>query len=89
LFDRTYEVILADGGSVEFDGDGQWRDIDCKRGRVPQAVIPEAIRDHIAADHSANFVREINRDRRDWEISLDNGLELKFDRRFRLVEYDD
>ncbi len=28
-------------------------------------------------------------DKRDWEVKLDNGLDLKFDLQFRLIEIDD
>lgn len=31
----------------------------------------------------------IDRDKRDWEVKLDNGLDLKFDLHFRLIEIDD
>ena len=31
----------------------------------------------------------IDRDKRDWEVKLDNGLDLKFDLQFRLIEIDD
>ena len=31
----------------------------------------------------------LERDRRDYEIELDNGFELKFDLDFRLVDFDD
>lgn len=87
--DTHYDVVLADGISLEFDRKGEWTDVDCGRGRVPEAIVPEAIRTQLAAHYSTHFVREISRNRRGYELSLSNGLELKYDNSFRLVEVDD
>ncbi len=89
LFDTHYNAVFAEGFSVEFDRKGMWRDVDCGRGRVPEAIIPEAIRSQLNASHPAGFVREISRDKRGYELTLNNGLELKFNKLFRLVEIDD
>jgi hypothetical protein len=42
----------------------------------------------VAANYPGRHVRGVERDGRNHEVSLDNGLELKFNRRFRLVETD-
>ena len=88
FFDTTYEVFFTDGGKVEFDKNGNWKEIDCKYGRVPEAAVPENIRTYLAANQPGRSVKEIDRDRYDYELKLDNGLELKFDLRFRLIGYD-
>lgn len=88
FFDTTYEVFFSDGCKIEFDKKGQWTDIDCKYGRVPDAAVPEAIMNHIQKNHPERYVKEIDRDTRDYEVQLDNGLELKFNLRFQLIGYD-
>ena len=89
LFDTTYEVFFTDGNKIEFDRKGEWKDIDCKYSRVPDAAVPQGIKDYIAANHAGRFIKAIDRDKHDYEVKLDNGLELKFDLRFRLIGYDD
>ncbi len=89
LFDTSYKVFFAGGCKIEFDRGGQWKDIDCKHARVPDGAIPEAIRSYITANHPERYVTEIDRDRRDYEVKLDNRLELIFDLRFRLIGIDD
>lgn len=89
LFDTTYEVFFTNGCKVEFDRNGKWKDIDCKYSRIPDGAIPEEISRFIASNHSGRYAKEIDRDKRDYEVKLDNGLELKFDLRFRLIGYDD
>ena len=89
LFDTTYEVFFTDGNKVEFDKNGEWKDIDCKYSRIPDKALPEKISEYITANHSGRYAKEIDRDKYDYEVKLDNGLELKFDLRFRLIGYDD
>lgn len=92
----SYEVAFTDGGKVEFDGRGRWKDVEPARGTaVPAALVPEQIRAHIAANYSGMSVREISRSRRSWEVSLTGeteprrSVELKFDTAFKLIEIDD
>lgn len=87
-FDRNYDVIFVDGSKVEFDKRGRWKKVDCERGRIPETVIPTAIREQVKRHHGDRPVVEIERDDKGWEVKLDTGLELKFDSRFRLVDMD-
>lgn len=89
LFDREYKVLFTDGGSIEFDKQGNWKEIDCKRGYVPQQLVPQAIRDVIDRSFDGEAVESIERDRRGYDVELANGLELEFDSRMRLVKADD
>ncbi len=88
LFSTDYEVVLADGSRVEFDKKGKWTDVDCGRNRLPDGILPPVIMQQITERYPDRFAREVNRDGREWEVSLNNGLELKFIS-FRLVEIDD
>ena len=55
---------------------------------LPDGLIPQPILKFVAANYPGRHVRGVERDGRNHEVSLDNGLELKFNRRFRLVETD-
>lgn len=89
LIYKEYEVLLSDGTKIEFNGEGEWKDIDCKYGEVPAAIIPKQISDYVAKNYpDARFV-QIDRDRRGYDVSLSNRLELKFDKEFNLVDIDD
>lgn len=39
-------------------------------------------------NYPKNKIVAIDRDRRDYEVELDNGLDLKFDLKFRLIDID-
>ena len=60
-----------------------------KYGEVPAAIVPQQIRDYVAKNFAGRKIVSIDRDKRDWEVKLDNGLDLKFDLQFRLIEIDD
>lgn len=76
LFDKEYKVVFVNGAKVEFLEDGLWKELDCKYGEVAR-LFP------------GRKIVSIDRGRRDYEVGLDNGLELTFDRKFRLTEMDD
>lgn len=86
---REYEVMLSDGTRLEFTGGGEWRKVECSRGSVPEAIIPQRIREYLSRNYSADRVVEISRDRRNYEVSLSNHQELTFDMKCNLVGIDD
>lgn len=89
LFDKDYKVVFVDGSKVEFAKNGEWKDVDCKYGEVPAGIVPQQIVDYVAKHQPGRKIRSIDRDRRDYEVELDNSLDLKFDLRFNLIDIDD
>lgn len=85
----SYEVIFVDGAKIEFDGDGLWEKVDCKYSAVPAGIVPPQILSQLATSHPGVSVIRIERDRREYEVKLANRIELTFNRRFVLVDYDD
>ena len=84
-----YEVVFADGTKAEFDADGDWMEVNCRREAVPTVIVPQQIRDYVMARYPAQKIVSVSRDRRGYDVELSNGFELGFDRRFRLVDLDD
>lgn len=90
IFSTEYEVILADGTEIDFDGDGEWEAID--RGRytaIPDGLILKSIRDYVATNYKGAKIVEIDKDRNSYEISLSNGIDLEFDRAGNFRRIDD
>lgn len=85
----TYEVAFVGGAKVEFNHNGEWKEVDCKYAEVPAAIIPQAIRDVVARQYPDAKIIEIDRDARKYEVKLNNRLELKFTPDFKLYEIDD
>lgn len=89
IFDKDYKVVFVNGAKVEFAKDGQWKEVDFKYGEVPAAVVPKQIADYVVKLFPGRKITSIDRGRRDYEVELDNGVELKFDLEFRMIEMDD
>lgn len=89
LFDKSYKVLFVDGSKVEFRRNGDWKEIECKYGEVPTEIVPRPIRDCVSTRFAQRRIISLDRDRRGYDVELDNGLDLEFDSSFRLVDIDD
>lgn len=88
LFDKSYEVVFVDGSKIEFHNNGNWKEVDCHYGKVPDAIIPKTILDYVRRTYKSQIIVSIDRDSRDYEVALSNGLELKFDLRGNFIRPD-
>lgn len=85
----TYEAVLTNGTEIEFDGKGNWTEVDCKKGVVPAAIIPASIRTYLKTEFPEATVKQIEKKRRTYEVELNNGLDLNFDLQGNLKRIDD
>lgn len=75
-----YEAILSNGFEIEFDGTGEWTDVDAPAGQsVPATVVPTSIADYVTANYPGQSINEISRDNRGYDVELDSGTDLEFD----------
>ena len=79
-----YDVVMADGVKLEFDSKGEWRDIEDKQNGVPAEISA-----YVAQNYSGQRILKIDRTRTGFEIDLANGLELTFNKQFKLTDIDD
>lgn len=86
---KSYEVVFVNGNKLEFDADGDWTEVDCKHGVVPAAIVPNQLKNYVEKNHPGQTIVAISQDARGYEIDLNNGLELKFNRKYRLMDMDD
>ncbi len=86
---NEYEVKLTDYVSLEFDPDGNWKQIKCRRSAVPDAIIPTLILSYVKENFPGSAVVQIERSKWGYELELDGELELEFDRNCNFVRIDD
>lgn len=84
-----YNIVYESGEKVEFDKQGNWKEIDCKVSRVPSELIPEQIKSHIKATFPGATILKLDRNRRGYEVKLNNGLEVEYNRDFQVIDIDD
>ncbi len=83
-----YTVRLANGVEIQFENSGALEKITARTG-VPEAVVPVQISDYVEANFPDTVIVEYEVGRRDFSVDLSNGLELRFNGKFKLVELDD
>lgn len=89
FINRSYDVIFTNGDKVEFDKKGKWTNVDCEHSQVPVAVIPTAIQNYIKQHYPEAKVLKIEKtDHKGYDVDLNNGFELEFDKRFKVVDID-
>lgn len=89
LVSNEYEVVFNSGLKLEFAGNGDWKEIKCHEGEVPAVLIPKKIADYVARRYPTAVIKQLKRERYEWEVKLSGGLELTFDKNFKLVDIDD
>ena len=88
VLSKSYEVFFADGDHIDFDGKGNWKDIECPATGVPAALVPAAITQYVKKNYPGETIKKIEKDRKEYEIKLSNRIELTFDTKFRLINMD-
>ena len=74
---KTYDVLLSERISLEFNRQKEIIDIDSEIA-LPNSVIPEQIRQYVTANYPSNVITDWELDDRNQQVQLNNGLDLKF-----------
>lgn len=90
IFEKSYDVVFTDGVKIEFDHKGVWDEISCPRSqKLSDKLFPQEILEVINKNYSKWNIIGFERKRFGWEITLNNGLELFFNKEYHLVGIDD
>ena len=84
-----YAIRYSSGEKVEFDKQGNWKDIECYNGKVPAAAVPEQISTYVTSTFPGKSIIKIERHRSVYEVKLNNGMEIEFNRNFQVIDIDD
>ena len=85
-----YEVILSDGTEISFDREGNWKNVEVSlKKKVPDSIVPATILEYIKKNNKGKKIVGIEKNRNYYEVELENGIELKFDRAGNFKRYDD
>lgn len=86
--DGEYEVVLSNGTEVEFSRKGEWKDVDCHTLPVPAGIIPTAIASYVLEKFPNNFIVKIAKERNQYEVELNNDMDLVFDQNGNFLHVD-
>lgn len=89
---REYDVMLSDNTKLEFNRKVEWKEIDCEHSTiytsVPSALIPQQITGYVNQNYPDNTIMKISKDGRNWDIELNNDIEIEFNKNFEVIEID-
>lgn len=88
LFYKSYDVIFTNGEKVEFDKSGNWTEVNCRVHGVPASIIPSGITDYLKSAYPDEKILKIERTNKEYEVSLSNRWEVKFDKQMRVIDVD-
>ncbi|WP_373720224.1 PepSY-like domain-containing protein [Bacteroides heparinolyticus] len=89
LQNKKYEVQLADFTEIDFDKQGNWLEVDCKKAAIPAALIPTSIQEYVKTNFPREIITKIERERSGMKIELSNDYSLKFNKKGKFVSIDD
>lgn len=84
-----YKVYLNNGMKMEFDSNGNWKEVDGKHQKVPYGFIPASIKNYSSRNFPNTYIIKIEKKRWSYKAELSNGLELEFDRNGNFKKIDD
>ena len=86
--DEEYTVIFRDGLEIEFNGNGDWKELKARHGKVPDHVVPEKILAHVNATFPFESIKEISHSitKKTYKVKVTDGQKLKFDDNFNFIE---
>ncbi len=84
-----YKVVFANGTEIEFDKNGEWKEVDAKGKSVPQAIVPTSIKNYVNKSFPNNEIKQISKSSREIEVELTSGIDLKFNKKGEFIKIDD
>ncbi len=89
VFGKDYDVVLNDGTEIDFDKDGNVKEIDCGNRPVPEELLLKPVRDYVAKNFKGQKIVGLEVDKTNYEVRLSTGTELRFDRSGQFQRIDD
>ena len=88
-YDDGYEIYLSNGLELNFALNGQFLSVG--EGYVPVAIVdlPRSVSNYIAQNYDGISITRAQRDDDGFEVFLEDGLELNFNRNGRFLYADD
>jgi len=89
ITETEYKVLFTGGAEVEFDGSGNWKEIEGHKTLLPVSIYPKAIADYVAKNYKGHTVDKFEKKRWGYKLEFTNDLELEFDTNGKFLRIDD
>jgi len=76
----VFNIELSDKTEVDFDKDGEWREISTEgQGLVPLAVLPARVQEYLKTNYAGQTVKSVDKEIDNLAVELTNDIDLVFD----------
>lgn len=83
-----YKVTLENNAKIEFDKQGNWKEVDGKNLPIPTGFIPAAIIKYVNEHYTGGNVTKIEKDTNKYEVEVNDDIDLKFDLNGKFLKID-
>lgn len=84
-----YEVIMQDGTEISFDRHGNWDNVEMPvKKSVPKTIVPAEIAKYVSTNYPNQRIVSIDKERSGYEVELQNGIDLKFNKAGQFKQFD-
>jgi|SRR5690606_677842 len=85
-----YHAHLSNGIEIEFDGEGNWEEVDSKTATaIPTGFIPSKITSYVSKNFPTQKIAKIEKDSNSYDVELTNGLDVEFNLNGDFLRIDD
>lgn len=88
VFSKSYEVILQDNFTVEFNSKNKVKEIS-GNSKLPDSVIPNEILAYVKTNYPNNVITDWELDDNNQQVELDNDINLEFTMTGQFLRIDD
>ena len=85
---EDFTICYESGEKIELDRSGNWKDIECYNSKVPADAVPAQISSYISQNYPGKSIIKLERHRSVYEVKLNNGMEIEFNRNFQVIDVD-
>lgn len=89
MLSTDYKVLLTGGTEIEFDGKGNWEEIDGNKTAIPNSILPKGVESYVASNYKGQGVEKIEKEGWGYKVELLNDVELVFDSNGKFLRIDD
>ncbi len=88
MLSTDYKVLLTGGTEIEFDGKGNWEEVDGNKTAIPNSIAPKGVNTYISENYKGREIEKIEKENWGYKVELLNDVELVFDSNGRFLRLD-
>ena len=88
--DKSFTVSYKNGTVIEFNRKGEWEEVKCPSGGVPEGIVPQKITSYVKENFPGAKIISIEKDHypQEYDVKLDNRVSIEFNKSLEAVEID-